>query len=429
MSTYRGKTISSIYEQLMTDVITDGRLSNPRGKWTKSLSNVCLELENSVQNKFLIIPGRQLNYAFAMAEVLWILAGRGDIEYIGFYNKAMAKYLDDKKGDIDYKTMKTTHDLHASYGKRIRRAGYDESMSYLDFDENKFRGIDPVDDRAKLQKLLYPDGIEVDQFQMVYNKIQDDVNTRQAVVTLWDYRKDNFIKCADHPCNTQLMFEVEDGGLNLTVIRRSNDIVWGLPYNIVQFSSVQEYMASWLGLKAGRYCEYINNLHIYTEEYPELYKFFEEKVKNQDSFVLDLETIDNVINSVGSTLTSKAHMDRYIQYCFASELEWRHKIHSGIHDEVLNLYIEKWLGELKTVTQNHYWSNTYKLLLAYHLYKAKKDEHVKTLVLSTSNQFRLMAAESMKRLTADIIKPLYMGKISKLIQGNMEELYTEVGIL
>ena len=54
--------------------------------------------------------------------------------------------------------------------------------------------------------------------------------------------------------------------LDMTVINRSNDLVWGmLGANVVHFSFLQEYMAENLGVGVGVYNQMSNNLHIYTE--------------------------------------------------------------------------------------------------------------------------------------------------------------------
>ncbi len=426
MYTYTGSTISSVYEQMMKDVIAKGVRSNPRGKWTRSLNRVCVEFKNSVQNKFLLIPNRNLNYAFALAEIIWILSGRGDYEYIGFYNKAMGKYLDGNRGLVDFKGMTTTHDLHAAYGKRIRRAGSPLPMTYFDLDGSKYRYIDKYVDIAEFQGLFQAKGLEIDQLQVVIDKLQDDMSTRQAVVDLWDVSKDNLFKALDHPCNTQIFFDVIANKLNMTVIRRSNDIVWGLPYNIVQFSSIQEYMAGWLGVKIGTHTEFINNLHIYEDEYQDIYKFFEDKITSEESFVLDLEPISYVMNITGEdSKCSKSEMDRLLKYFLGSELEWRARIKSDTHEEVLKLYIERWLGELNHITANKYWQQIYLFLLCYHLYKAKHHDLVLRAMVKMSNLFKLMAVETFKNLNKEIIKMVDL-KLNSELHNKMKSMYKDL---
>ena len=54
--------------------------------------------------------------------------------------------------------------------------------------------------------------------------------------------------------------------LDMTVCNRSNDLVWGmLGANVVHFSFLQEYLACRLGVEVGRYTQFSNNLHVYTQ--------------------------------------------------------------------------------------------------------------------------------------------------------------------
>ena len=47
---------------------------------------------------------------------------------------------------------------------------------------------------------------------------------------------------------------------------RSNDVWRGLPHNIVQFTSLQEIMAGWLGCKVGTYNQVSDSLHVYLDK-------------------------------------------------------------------------------------------------------------------------------------------------------------------
>jgi len=48
-------------------------------------------------------------------------------------------------------------------------------------------------------------------------------------------------------------------------VMRSNDLFLGTPYNFIQFTTLQEVMAGWLGLDLGSYCHLSDSLHVYEE--------------------------------------------------------------------------------------------------------------------------------------------------------------------
>ena len=75
-------------------------------------------------------------------------------------------------------------------------------------------------------------------------------------------------------CNTHAYFSVDSNTfcdplyLNMTVMNRSNDLVWGmLGANMVHFSILLEYMAAKIGVSVGRYVHFTNNLHAYLDNW------------------------------------------------------------------------------------------------------------------------------------------------------------------
>jgi len=56
---------------------------------------------------------------------------------------------------------------------------------------------------------------------------------------------------------------IRRGKLEWLQVMRSNDAVWGLPYNFIQFTSLQEILAGWLGVPIGSYNHVSDSLHVY----------------------------------------------------------------------------------------------------------------------------------------------------------------------
>ena len=67
-------------------------------------------------------------------------------------------------------------------------------------------------------------------------------------------------------------------------IVRSNDLFRGVPYNFVQFTSLQEILAGWLGIELGTYNQISDSLHLYTEDKKQILKSTVTEVqRNTDS--------------------------------------------------------------------------------------------------------------------------------------------------
>lgn len=166
--------------------------------------------------RVLFDPKRDANPFFHYMEAVWMLAGAENVDFPAHFAKNIRNYSDDGIT------------LRGAYGYRWRRA------------------------------------FEVDQLEELIYQLQKDKNTRRAVLAMWDPHLDLMIESKDKPCNTHAYFRVQNNALHLTVCNRSNDLVWGmLGANIVHMSILQEYVASSLGIVAGNYYQFTNNLHVY----------------------------------------------------------------------------------------------------------------------------------------------------------------------
>jgi hypothetical protein len=169
--------------------------------------------------RVLFHPGRDANPVFHLLEGVWMLAGRRDVEFLTQFNSRMGEFSDDGKT------------FNAAYGHRWRA----------------HFGRDQLDEVIKL--------------------LRRDPTTRQAVVQIWD-SADLLRKTKDKACNTQIVFDVRQDRLNMTVFNRSNDVWWGAyGANAVHFSMLQELVAAATGHRIGVYRQVSNNLHLYTELY------------------------------------------------------------------------------------------------------------------------------------------------------------------
>lgn len=172
------------------------------------------------QERVLFNAERDANPVFHIAESIWILAGRKDVAFLKQFNSTIGNYSDD--GVV----------FNAAYGNRMR----------YHFGEDQLFGV--------------------------INKLKTDPGTRQAVIQLWDPLDLNK-KTLDRACNMQLVFDIQENQLNMLVVNRSNDFVWGCAgANAVHFSFLMEFVAAAVGMKIGVMRTVSNNLHFYKELYP-----------------------------------------------------------------------------------------------------------------------------------------------------------------
>lgn len=167
--------------------------------------------------RVLFSDTRDANPFFHLIEALWILAGRRDVRPLARFNPRMADYSD------------SGYAFHGAYGWRLR--AYDG-----------------------------------DYLKRVVDQLRRDPDSRQAVLAIWRPELDAAGGSRDIPCNDMVMFKVRDNRLNMSVLNRSNDMLWGAyGANAVQFAFLLEYVAAAIGVAPGEYRQVSDSFHVYAD--------------------------------------------------------------------------------------------------------------------------------------------------------------------
>jgi thymidylate synthase len=231
---FAGHTGHEIYAAAVAAVMELGALRKPRGKLTRDLGFASLVVPAPVQ--MLPLGTRpKLSTAIAAVEAVQLIGGFSDPNLIQRSAPALMPYAEPGGR------------FHGAYGMRI--------------------------------------GTQVGN---VITKLRNDPDSRQAVVTLWDPMLDNLPHKKDYPCTVALTFEVHGGKLAMTTVMRSNDVWRGLPYDMFQFTQLQESVARVLGLPAGRYRHVALSLHAYEEDWPELEKVDVRNAKSEEYYPIGI---------------------------------------------------------------------------------------------------------------------------------------------
>src|SRR5260370_4657761 len=194
-------------------------LQNSRGGEMRELlhSAICI---SDPRQRWIVSRKPALNVAFALAEVVWILTGRNDSAFLNYFNRQLPKFAGDGAT------------YHGAYGHRLRSH------------------------------------FGIDQLERAYEVLRVKPTSRQVVLQIWDSKVDlpsgtGEEAGPDIPCNVLSLLKVRSDQLEWTQIMRSNDVFLGLPHNLVQFTTMQEVLAGWLGLGVGNYYHISDSLHLY----------------------------------------------------------------------------------------------------------------------------------------------------------------------
>lgn len=107
------------------------------------------------------------------------------------------------------------------------------------------------------------------QLDKTIEQLKKDKNTRQAWISIFDGKEKDQYQY-DTPCTLAVGFSVHpcaDNELNMTVLMRSNDLVYGFCNDQYCFSKLQELVASELGLEVGTYYHFAHDMHIYEKHF------------------------------------------------------------------------------------------------------------------------------------------------------------------
>lgn len=107
-----------------------------------------------------------------------------------------------------------------------------------------------------------------DQLAKVIEKLKSNKDTRQAWLSIYDGKEiDDY--AFDTPCTIGVGFKVNNqtGKLDIEVLMRSNDLIYGFCNDTYCFSNLQMLVAKELELEVGTYFHYASDLHIYESFY------------------------------------------------------------------------------------------------------------------------------------------------------------------
>lgn len=206
-----GSAFHDLYPRLLETVLERGHKVAPRGEPTYEISPLVFVLEDP-RDCIRLQRCRRLNYAYAVVEKLSLLRDVVDVEMFCFYIPRLRCLLSEQ-GTFE-----------GAYGPRVSA-----------------------------------------QLGYVYDLLRQDPDSRRAVITVFSSPADHK-PSPDIPCTISLQFLLRDGQLSLIANMRSSDIYLGLPYDVQQFTFLQQLLAGWLDVGLGPYIHVAGSAHIYERD-------------------------------------------------------------------------------------------------------------------------------------------------------------------
>lgn len=216
MSPIPYRSADEVQEAVLRHLLSDAAPVSPRGIPTVESQALSFVLTNP-RARCITNPERKWSLPLALGELSWHLSGSTDASPLVHYSRAWRAFADND-GQI----------RGSCYGSKAF---------------SRQEGQSP--------------------WRRAGNLLCADPATRRAVIYFNDPSAHLDVDCRDAACATSLQFMIRSGALDAVACMRSNDAIWGLPYDLFLFTFLQEMMSVELAVKLGSYYHFAGSLHVY----------------------------------------------------------------------------------------------------------------------------------------------------------------------
>jgi thymidylate synthase len=203
-------TAQDAFEYLYKKIMKRGKKQND----TKAIYNCGFYITNP-QNNLIFTKWRKWNNSYAEYEWKWYMSGNQNADEIA-KRAPIWKNMQDEKGNVN-----------SNYGYQWSRGN---------------------------------------QLNNVIKELRENPTSRRAVISIYD-GKENNLYYKDTPCTLAINFFILNNKLEMSVMMRSNDLVFGFCNDQYCFSELQKLIASELKMAVGGYYHFSTNMHIYERHF------------------------------------------------------------------------------------------------------------------------------------------------------------------
>lgn len=255
--------INKLYSDLCKRLLKEGK----EVAGTKEINNMLFHLED-INNNIVTLSSRNTSIPYVIGELTWYFAGINRCDFIGKFGSMWNRITDDGVTN------------NSAYGYLIQ----------------KKHGFN--------------------QFIKIIKLLQKDPNSRRAVINI-NTPNENVIETKDEPCTISLQFFVRDNKVDLTTVMRSNDIWFGLTFDIIYFTELQKWVADTLGYEYGTYTHFAGSFHTYERDYEKIKACSECKEERDIKLNLKelrkVEVLKTIINYVDTH--EKIDKEEFLEMC------------------------------------------------------------------------------------------------------------------
>lgn len=260
------------YQDLIKDVLNNG-IDSPDRTGTGTLSVFGRQVRYDLSEGFPLVTSKKTYWKGVLIELLWIMSGNTNIDFLKVHNVNIWNEWADSNGD-----------LGPVYGAQWRN----------------WRGV-------------YGD--TTDQLSNVISEIKTNPNSRRLIINAWNVGE--LDDMALPPCHAFIQFYVRNNKLSCQLYQRSADLFLGVPFNIASYACLTHLIANECGLEVGEFVHTFGDLHLYNNHID-----LSKQILNNDPLPLPnlevkipqgelLQFIDNIQNMTWEEIKQKIVLTNY----------------------------------------------------------------------------------------------------------------------
>lgn len=250
------------YSRLLSKIYQMGG-ERPDRTGTGTYSTFGEMLELNLQESFPVLSAKSIHMKSCIGELIWILSGSTNIEFLKENNIRIWNEWADEYGEVG-----------KMYGYQMRNW-------------EKFIG-----DKDPLYGTIIQE--RIDQLANVIKQINIDPHGRRHIVTMWN--PSNLLQQALPCCHILFQFYVRGDKLDCMVYQRSADMFLGVPFDIVLYALLTHIVAGKTNLKPGKLKFTFGDTHIYKNHIEQVTEYLKRVHDNLELNAMEVDRPEIEIN-------------------------------------------------------------------------------------------------------------------------------------
>jgi thymidylate synthase len=274
------------YKDLIRDILDNG-VDKPDRTGVGSRAVFGRMLRWDLAKGFPIQTTRRVPFRIAFEETMFFLRGETNTKLLE------EKNINIWKGNTSREFLDKRGLQHLPEGDMGKGYGY----QWRQWETPKYD-----DEKSQCEDLDMYQILETDQIANLLTGLRNDPYGRRHVVTGWN--PGQLHEMALPPCHMLHMysaegdFTVDKGKLNNCFVMRSNDVPFGLPFNIASYALINHIFAKHLGMQPGELVYFGWDVHIYQNQMDMCKEMLERDSRPLPILNIkkDLPTFDDILN-------------------------------------------------------------------------------------------------------------------------------------